>query len=93
MAIDHKYGQVTTEHGDIGADEPVVVFRGRDILLLKLLQDYQQLCVAAGSPAFHLAQIDAAREFVGGWQERNPDQVRVPSSSGYQDRMTNCEGC
>ena len=30
MGIDAKYGRVTTERGDIGEDEPVVVFRAQD---------------------------------------------------------------
>jgi hypothetical protein len=57
MAIDTKYGRVTTERGTIGEDEPVVVFRAQDELLPKVLAYYHQLCLEEGSPRHHLDGI------------------------------------
>lgn len=42
MAVDGKYGRVTLEHGDIGEDEQVVVFRAQDSLLPKVLAWWQE---------------------------------------------------
>jgi hypothetical protein len=80
MAIDRKYGHVTTEHGTIGEDEPVVVFRSQDKLLPKLLKIYRFLCELAGSPAHHLAAIDDATRDVNAWQLAHGSKVRVPTS-------------
>lgn len=78
MAIDIKYGHVTTERGTIGEDEPVVVFRAQDELLLKLLAYYHLFCVKAGSLRHHLDAILDAREAVQEWQSRN--HTKTPSS-------------
>jgi len=75
MAIDQKYGRVTVEHGSIGADEPVVVFRAQDRLLPKLLLVYRILCEEAESPSRHLADIDAAASAVKDWQAVNPTKT------------------
>lgn len=71
MAIDRKYGRVTTEFGMIGEDEPVVVFRAHDRLLPKLLKVYWFFCELAGSPQHHLDLIDEAAETVKAWQFQN----------------------
>lgn len=82
MAIDGKYGRVTLERGTIGEDEPVVVFRAQDAMLMDVLQHYRELCVAAGSPERHLTAIDAAATAVNVWQAEHPTQV--PQSASYQ---------
>lgn len=76
MAIDAKYGRVTLEHGSIGEDEPVIVFRAQDSLLPKLLAYYHLFCLKAGSPRPHLDLILSSREKVLEWQTKN--QSRVP---------------
>lgn len=78
MAIDRKYGKVTLEHGFIGEDEPVVVFRAKDKLLPKVLAYYRLFCWKAGSPTRHLELIDEAIETVETWQEQN--STKVPDS-------------
>ena len=78
MAIDGKYGRVTIEHGNIGEDEPVVVFRSQDRLLPKLLKVYKIMCELAGSPQRHLDLIDETAARVKAWQEINP--TKTPSS-------------
>lgn len=72
MAIDTKYGQVTTERGTIGEDEPVVVFRAQDRLLPRLLKVYRIFCELAGSPPHHIKAIDEAAFVVKTWQIDHP---------------------
>lgn len=80
MAIDSKYGRVTLEHGDVGEEEPVVVFRARDSLLPKILAYYHYLCIGAESPMRHLNLILKTRDTVMGWQRRHWAATRVPTS-------------
>lgn len=75
MAIDSKYGRVDLERGTIGEDEPVVVFRAQDKLLLKVLSAYHHLAEEAGSPPKHLAGIDATAKTVAEWQREHFTQV------------------
>lgn len=84
MAVDSKYGRVTTEHGTIGDDEPVVVFRAQDRLLPKLLKVYRIFCELAGSPPHHLAAIDNAVAEVKGWQSIH--RTKTPSSDSLAGR-------
>jgi len=84
MAIDHKYGRVTTEFGTIGEDEPVVVFRATDRLLPKLLKVYRWACELAGSPDHHLAIIDEVAVEVKAWQLSHG--ARTPNSNAYIER-------
>jgi hypothetical protein len=82
MAIDLKYGRVTLEHGTIGEDEVVVVFRAQDELLSKLLAYYHLFCLKAGSPRHHLDMILNAREAVEKWQASH--KTKTPSSDGFE---------
>jgi hypothetical protein len=75
MAVDLKYGRVTTEFGTIGDDEPVVVFRAQDKLLPKVLVMYFTLCQKEGSPSQHLEKIVGAIEAVEEWQKNNFTQI------------------
>lgn len=85
MGIDSKYGQITTEHGNIGADEPVVVFRAQDRLLPKLLKVYKILCELAGSPQHHLDLIHETAMTVKAWQAEHLH--RTPNSDMYVERI------
>ena len=88
MAIDNKYGRVTLEHSDIGEDEPVVVFRARDMHLPKLLMYYHLFCLKTSrTPRLHLDLILDSLEKIQAWQDEHPLEVRHPSSSGYKRRM------
>lgn len=87
MGHDRKYGQVSTEHGDIPADEPVIVFRARDAMTIPLLEQYRDLCSRAGSPQRHLDLIEGTRNQFLGWQAGNPSQVRVPDSERSREWM------
>jgi hypothetical protein len=75
MGYDNKYGRITTEHETIPDDEPVVLFRSKDVLFPQLLAAYRALCADAGSPAGHLERIDATVERVREWQASHPTQV------------------
>jgi hypothetical protein len=87
MAIDGKYGRVTLEHGTVGEDEPVVVFRAQDRLLPKLLAYYRLFCWKAGSPSRHLSIIDSTLDTVQRWQEEHHTQVpNSESSRAWLDR-------
>ena len=68
MGRDPKYGRVELERGDIGNDEPVMVFRAQDRLLPLVIQSYWELCRDAGSPQAHLDGLDAFRREIEDWQ-------------------------
>jgi len=87
MAIDLKYGRVTMEKGDVGEDEPVIVFRAQDSLLPKLLSHYLYLCINAGSPNHHLNAILNVRQFIMNWQKNHHTQV--PRSDSLRDEESN----
>lgn len=86
MAIDNKYGRVTTEFGTIGEDEPVVVFRATDVLLPDVLSYYLYKCADRGSPKKHLDLIRDTEGVVGEWQKLNPSKVHVPQSADYKPK-------
>lgn len=89
MAIDFKYGRVVTEYGEIGEDEPVVVFRARDKLLVHILDYYAEACADIGSPQHHIDLINRSMNRVEEWQHENMDLVRVPNSDAYAERLKN----
>lgn len=80
MGYERKYGQVTTEHGDIPADEPVFLLRAQDQSMVAMLDTYLALCSSLGSPQRHLNGIQEAREVVRTWQQDNPGRVKTPQS-------------
>jgi len=88
MAQDHKYGQVTLEHGDhIPADEPVIVFRARDVLTPQLLAYYHMLCMNAGSPMRHLRLVAEAHQRFLAWQAEHAGDIKVPDSETSREWM------
>lgn len=82
MGIDGKYGRVTTEHGNIGHDEPVIVYRAQDELLPEILMHYRLLCKKAGSPERHIDAIMDTLLNVVRWQTKH--HTKTPTSDGYQ---------
>ena len=81
MALDLKYGRVTTERGNIGDDEPVVVFRAQDVLLVDVLAYYMMACAKVGAGPAHLAAIGRALEAVRLWQWSQDDgSVKIPDT-------------
>jgi hypothetical protein len=86
MAIDGKYGRVTLEHGTIGDDEPVIVFRAKDKLTPELLMHYRIMCAQAGSPQRHLDLIEAALDRFELWQSEH--LTKVPDSESSRAWMS-----
>lgn len=86
MPFDNKYGRVSIEFGDIPEDEPVVIFRARDVNLPKLLMYYHLFCVKVGSPRQHLDLIMDSLEKIQTWQSENSHLVKIPRSNGFKVR-------
>ena len=80
--IDKKYmtsGDITKLDGTpIPLDEPLILFRGRDRVLVQLLEYYAQLCEQAGSPERQLKLIDEKIGEIKAWQEDNQARLKVP---------------
>jgi len=87
MGFDRKYGRVSTEHGDIPDDEPVIVFRGHDPALVPMLDTYLLLCTNLGAPDRHLNIVQNSREAILAWQQANPDRMKVPDSERSREWM------
>ena len=84
MPTDNKYGQITLEKGSVPDDEPVVVFRARDIHLPDLLGVYYNFCHLGGSPQKHLNLIADTQHKISEWQAENPERVQTPESASYE---------
>jgi len=81
MAVEGKYGQITTERGSIPADEPVFLLRAQDITSVDTIEAYLSFCERAGSPLEHReAVMEAAGRFLA-WQADNRDKVKVPGKA------------
>lgn len=75
MSAESKYGNVVTEFGSIGQDEPVFLLRARDALAVKTVSDYWVRAVDAGcSDAFQDSLSDVMETFLA-WQEENETKV------------------
>lgn len=81
MAVDKKYGRVTLEHGNIGENEPVIVFRAQDKLLPQVLAHYHMLCMHAGSPMRHLRLVAERFHEIKAWQSLYDTKVPDSESS------------
>lgn len=80
MGFDKKYGIVTTENVDIPDDEPVFLFRGRDVHTPEVIKYYLQRCRDGGSPQAHLDSITAGLYDVKKWQNTEGNRVRTPGT-------------
>ena len=49
-------------------DEPLMLFRAKDTLLPKLLEQYHELCKEAGSPEEHLSDLQEQIDLIRDWQ-------------------------
>lgn len=63
---------------EIPADEPLILFRGRDYLALPLLMEYRRLCVADGCNDFQMGQVDALIEKFKTFAKENPGVMKQP---------------
>lgn len=86
MGHDRKYGKVTTEFGDIGEDEPVVVFRAKDKFLPLVLSHYIVECSKhADVPHRHIKIVRNTLDTIKEWQKANG--CRTPTSESSRDRL------
>ena len=74
MAIDSKYGIITTQYGHINEDEPVVIFRAQDKIALTILKIYRDLYALLGGNRDMLAILDADIKAFEVWRKKKlPD--------------------
>lgn len=82
VQIDSKYktsGNITKMDGTpVDENEPLILFRAQDKLVPELLEKYEELCRAAGSPEEHLNTLREKIDKIKKWQADNPDKVKVP---------------
>lgn len=80
--IDVKYktsGDITKLDGTpVPDDEPLMLFRGRDKLLLELLNRYAELCRDNGSPPEQLEKLQKQVDTIKTWQAAHPDRLKIP---------------
>lgn len=80
--IDGKYqttGEIQKRDGTpIPKDEPLMLFRGKDKVLPELLEKYNELCQAAGSPPAQIDRVSQYSRRIRDWQNQNPDKVKIP---------------
>lgn len=84
MPRDLKYGRVElpdADFSDVGEDEPVVVFRAKDALLVDVLDFYARRCIESGAPGRHVELVERSGREVAAWQRKHG--ARTPSSAGY----------
>jgi hypothetical protein len=80
--IDGKYktsGDLTKLDGtSIPADEPLILFRAHDKLLVQLLEYYTELCQKAGSPEAQLNLLSKRIVEIKAWQASHQDKLKTP---------------
>lgn len=83
--IDRKYqtsGDITKLDGTpVPEDEPLVLFRAKDNLLVPLLEHYKQMCINAGSYPKHVELLELRIQDIKKWQAQNPERLNVPGSA------------
>jgi hypothetical protein len=80
--IDTKYqtsGDITRLDGTpIPEDEPLILFRGRDRLVLPMLEHYLQLRLKAGTSKDRLRLLQQQMGVIKEWQQKNIDRTQIP---------------
>ncbi len=69
----------TSNGQPIPADEPLMLFRGRDRLLPALLDYYLQLRQQSGMTPEQLADLQAQVDAIKQWQASYPDRLKMPT--------------
>lgn len=81
MAISDKYGKVTVEHepgNPFGDDEPVFIFRARDVLSKVVINEYLKLLFTFGASEEHQESVKEAINTFITWQKNHTQLVKVP---------------
>jgi hypothetical protein len=89
MGYDRKYGKVLTEFGNIGNDEPVVVFRAQDLTLPLVLENAWNIAKNMGSPERHIEILKNTQKAIMKWQQDNSEKIRIPNSESSKERLEN----
>ncbi|HUD08200.1 MAG TPA: hypothetical protein VMQ52_03930 [Candidatus Saccharimonadales bacterium] len=80
--IGDKYqtsGDITKLDGTpIPEDEPLLLFRAKDNLLIELLEHYQELSRKAGSPEEQINSMTSTIDEIKSWQANHQDRLGVP---------------
>ena len=80
--IDGKYqttGDLTKLDGTpVPDDEPLILFRAKDKLLVQLLEFYMKLCGDGGSPESQLSLLKQRIDLIKSWQADHPDKLKIP---------------
>ena len=88
-SIDSKYSICVTDTGNIQIvkdsnqtiipeDEPLILFRGRDRLALKLLRTYREFCVVDGCTDYQLEMLDNRIAAFEEFAQRAPERMKQP---------------
>lgn len=87
MGYDRKYGKVKTEFGNIGDNEPVIVFRAQDITLPDVILKATKVAMQFHSPVRHIEILLNTFKTITLWQYENPDKLKIPASESSKDRL------
>ena len=72
---DGKYVKIITERGNFEDNEPIFIFRGRDMFTPQVLKFYAMLCKDEGATAEHIAAIKKHRKNIEAWQLENGSKM------------------
>lgn len=78
MGNDLKFGRITTERGDIPADEPLFLIRGKDASAPAAIERYAEEAQAVGAAADLVETCRERAEQIRAWQLAHPERVKVP---------------
>jgi hypothetical protein len=80
--IDGKYqtsGDITKLDGTpVPEDEPLILFRAHDKLLVQLLDYYMEPCKDAGSPQTQIDLLNQRIDEIKSWQASHQNLLKIP---------------
>lgn len=71
----------STNNIPIPDDEPQILFRGRDKLAIKMLENYKLLCIEDGATAYQIETLDKMIIEFKEWQKENQNKLKQPGST------------
>lgn len=77
MAIEGKYGEITSSKKEFYEDEPLFLLRATDPFTVVALDAYMQECVFQGCNPEFLDEIQEYRDRIKKWQYDHPESVKV----------------
>jgi len=77
--IDENYRIIKSSNGEaIPQDEPICLLRGRDKLVIPLLEIYRILCVLANCNDWFMSRCDEMLMEFKRFAKNNPDRMKLP---------------